>query len=87
MMTGMVARPSRPSVRFTALPNATTTKDAEDDIEGAKVDDRSLVEGDVELGARSPGDDRAADAGDGEFGEQPHSRRTPPCGSCLVTLS
>jgi hypothetical protein len=26
MITGMVARPSRPSVRFTALPNATTTR-------------------------------------------------------------
>jgi hypothetical protein len=26
MITGMVARPSRPSVKFTALPKATTTK-------------------------------------------------------------
>ncbi len=26
MITGIVARPSSPSVRFTALPNATTTK-------------------------------------------------------------
>ena len=28
MITGMVASPSSPSVRFTALPNATTTKAA-----------------------------------------------------------
>ena len=55
MITGMVASPSSPSVRFTALPNATTTKAREQDVERAEIDHRPVVEGDVELGAARPG--------------------------------
>ena len=77
MITGMVASPSSPSVRFTALPNATITNAPKSDVEPAEVDHRLLDEGQVEVGAAGADDQPGRDAGDEEFERQPRLAREP----------
>ena len=71
MITGMVASPSSPSVRFTALPKATITNAPNSDVEPAEVDHRLLDERQVEPGAAGADHQPGREAGDQEFERQP----------------
>ena len=55
IITGTMARPSRPSVMFTALPAPTITKPANDDVEPAEIEQQVLRERQRELVRRAPG--------------------------------